>query len=62
MTAKAKARANKMFIVQASLMLTTYDCQNIFIVQATAVAAKPHKGLLSFSLKMFHEKSLKPSR
>ncbi len=35
---KAKARANETFIVQASLMIVTYDCQNIFIVQATDVA------------------------
>ncbi len=34
--AKAKARANETFIVQASLTIVTYDCQNIFIVQATA--------------------------
>ncbi len=33
--AKAKARASKTFIVQASLMLVTYDRQNIFIVHAT---------------------------
>jgi hypothetical protein len=33
--AKAKARANETFIVQASLMIVTYDHQNIFIVQAT---------------------------
>ncbi len=33
--AKAKARANKTFIVQASLTIDTYDRQNYFIVQAT---------------------------
>ncbi len=33
--AKAKAMANKTFTVQASLMIVTYDHQNIFIVQAT---------------------------
>ncbi len=33
--AKAKARANKTFMVQASLMIITYDCQNVFIVQGT---------------------------
>ncbi len=32
----AKARANKAFIVQASLTIITYDLQNVFIVQATA--------------------------
>ncbi len=29
--AKTKARANKTFIVQASLTIITYDCQNSFI-------------------------------
>ncbi len=33
--AKAMAWANETFIVQASLTNVTYDCQNIFIVQAT---------------------------
>ncbi len=33
--AKAKAWTIKTFIVQASPMIVTYDCQNIFIVQAT---------------------------
>ncbi len=33
--AKAKARTNKTIMVQASLTVTTNDCQNIFIVQAT---------------------------
>jgi hypothetical protein len=33
--AKAKAKTNETFIVQASLTIFTYDCQNIFIVQAT---------------------------
>ena len=33
--AKAKAKANETFIVQASLMIVTYDRQNIFIAQAT---------------------------
>jgi len=33
--AKAKERANKTFIVQASITIVTYDCQNIHIVQAT---------------------------
>jgi hypothetical protein len=35
--AKAKARANKTFIAQASLTIVTYDRQNIFIVQATGL-------------------------
>jgi hypothetical protein len=33
--AMAKARGNKTFIVQASLVVVTYDHQNIFIAQAT---------------------------
>jgi hypothetical protein len=37
--AKAKARANETFIVQASLALIMYGCQNIFIVQATEVVS-----------------------
>jgi hypothetical protein len=31
---RAKAKANKTFIVQASLTFVIYDCQNIFISQA----------------------------
>ncbi len=31
--AKAKARANKTFIVYVSLMIITYDCLNILIVR-----------------------------
>jgi hypothetical protein len=31
--AKAKERANRTFIVQASLITITYDHQNIFIAQ-----------------------------
>jgi hypothetical protein len=34
--AKAKAKTNETFIVQASLTIVTYDRQNIFIVQAIA--------------------------
>jgi hypothetical protein len=33
--AKAKAKTNETFIVQASLKIISYDHQNIFIVQAT---------------------------
>jgi hypothetical protein len=33
--AKAYAKTNETFIVQASLTLVTYDRQNMFIVQAT---------------------------
>jgi len=32
--AKAKAKTNETFIVQASLTIVTYDRQNMFIVQA----------------------------
>ena len=35
--AKAKARANETFTVQASLMIVPYDRQNISIVQATGL-------------------------
>jgi hypothetical protein len=35
--AKAKAKTNETFIVQASPMIITYDCQNMFIVQATVL-------------------------
>jgi hypothetical protein len=35
MLAKAKAKTNETFIVQASLKIVTYHRQNIFIVQAT---------------------------
>jgi hypothetical protein len=34
--AKAKAKTNETFMVQASLMIVTYNCKNMFIVQATA--------------------------
>ncbi len=33
--AKAKAKTNETFIVQASLTIATYDCKNMFIVQTT---------------------------
>jgi hypothetical protein len=35
--ANAKAKTNETFIVQASLMIVTYNRQNIFIVQATGL-------------------------
>ncbi len=43
--AKAKAKNNETFIVQVSLMIVTYDCQNMFIVQATG----PEKNCLDSS-------------
>ncbi len=39
--AKAKAGANDTFIVQASHMIATYDCENIFIPKATAYGSSP---------------------
>jgi hypothetical protein len=36
--AKAKARANKIFIVIASPTIGTYNRKNIFIVQSTAAS------------------------
>ena len=41
--AKAKARANKTFIVQASLMIVTCDRQNILTVQSTRGFLKTRK-------------------
>jgi hypothetical protein len=35
--AKAKTKTNETFIVQASLTIVTYNCKNMFIVQATGV-------------------------
>jgi hypothetical protein len=35
--AKSKAKTNETFIIQASLMIVTYDRKNMFIVQATGV-------------------------
>ncbi len=37
--AKAKAKTNETFLVQASLTIVTYDRQNMFIVQATGFPA-----------------------
>jgi hypothetical protein len=42
--AKAKAKTNKTFIVQASLTIVTYDHQNMFIVQATDVKRRTRTG------------------
>jgi hypothetical protein len=47
--AKAKAKANETFIVQASLTIVTYDCQNMFIVQATgACTFKPFTAVINY--------------
>ncbi len=40
--ANAKARAHETFIVQASLMIVAYDCQNTFIVLATGGTMVEH--------------------
>ncbi len=37
MMPKAEATANKTVIEQVSLTIATFDCQNIFILQATGV-------------------------
>jgi hypothetical protein len=39
--ANVKARADEIFIVKASLMIVTYQCQNVFIVQAIGVSLAP---------------------
>jgi hypothetical protein len=38
--AKAKARANKTFMAQASVNIIIHNCQNSIIVQATIVCMK----------------------
>jgi hypothetical protein len=40
--AKAKAKTNETFIVQASLVIVTYNRQNMFIVQATGFVLQAH--------------------
>ncbi len=40
--AKAKAKTNETFIVQASLTIVTYDHLNMFIVQATGFVMQAH--------------------
>jgi len=47
---KAKTRANKTLILQVSLMIVTYNCQNIFIVQATVDSVNLFSSLLTFFL------------
>ncbi len=42
--AKAKAKANETFIVQVSLMIVTYACKNMFIVQATGRKKENKRG------------------
>ncbi len=38
--AKAKAKTNETYIVQAPLKIVTYDRQNMFIVQATVLGER----------------------
>ncbi len=40
--AKAKAKTNETFIVQASLMIVTYNRKSIFIVQPTVGKFNKH--------------------
>ena len=49
--AKAKAKTNETFIVQASLTIITYDRQNMFIVQATEEDRVQVKLLMVFNYK-----------
>jgi hypothetical protein len=44
--AKAMARANKIFMVQVSLMIVTYDSQNSFIVLAPGPKIVPKMKLI----------------
>jgi len=47
--AKAKSKANKTFIVQSSLRIT-YNCQNVFIGQASVYCPKYYKECLNKSV------------
>jgi hypothetical protein len=38
--AKAKAKTNETFIVQASLTIVTYDCQNMFMYRPQVLIAR----------------------
>jgi hypothetical protein len=46
--AKAKAKTNETFIVQASHTIVTYDCKNMFIVQAPGGHDAAEKGRTVF--------------
>jgi hypothetical protein len=39
--AKARGKTNETFIVQASLTIVTYGCQNMFIVKVTGINVPP---------------------
>jgi hypothetical protein len=45
--AKAKAKTNETFIVQAALTIVTYDRKNMFIVQATVSSWHHHSTALT---------------
>ena len=51
---KAKAKTNETFILQASLMIVTYDRKNMFIVQATSERVEKVK---YFTQKPYFKKS-----
>jgi hypothetical protein len=44
---KANAKTNVTFIVQVSLMIVTYDCQNMFIEEATGPSC------VNFSIQLY---------
>ena len=54
--AKAKAKTNETFKVQASLMIVTYNCKNMFIVQATAHLSRILFHLLADAIKLIYGK------
>jgi hypothetical protein len=60
--AEAKARGNETFIAQESLMIVTYDRQNIFIVQATDVCFCHRNSKSVKTLTKRFEKNLRPSQ
>jgi hypothetical protein len=50
-TSQGQGKTNETYIVQASLTIVTYDCQNMFIIQATGVI-----NIKLFSLPLIHYK------
>jgi hypothetical protein len=50
--AKDKARANKTFIVQASLVIITYNRHNIFTVQASGALVTSQACLIFGSIQL----------
>ncbi len=60
--AKAKAKTNETFIVQASLTIITYDRKNMFIVQATEeLLSRQHITFMSGDIKMLSKVTLETS-